>query len=426
MFCTVCGTEVRSLQKFCATCGTALPASRSDSGPRQAAVSPRPSGPSRLRTFWRRVSDGIELHQLWAQFQSEARVSQLYSKEVSWQRAEGESRGKRLRRVTQGMFWAMMMKLSPGRRVLLLIALILFLWPGFEVTYDNAHFSMPNLAFFGGIALLILLALELADRVAMKRDLEIAREIQSWLMPSGPPKVPGIDIAFATRPANTVAGDYYDVFFRHDAECNPQSNPVERNNPLILVVADVAGKSVPAALLMATLQASLRTLAALTTCPVELVKRLNEYACAQNLGRQRFTTAFLGQLDPVSGRLDYVNAGHNWPVLWRGSGAMERLDAGGLPLGIKRDAPYECGSTTLARGDLLLIFTDGLIEAENSKEEEYGEGRMLERSGDLRNGTAAEVLSGIMTSIDGFVGTAPQHDDITCLVLRIISTNSHA
>jgi phosphoserine phosphatase RsbU/P len=300
---------------------------------------------------------------------------------------------------------------------------VLFVW--FELTYNNAHLSVPSLAFFGEIALLILLALELADRVAMKRDLEIAREIQSWLMPSVPPKIPGVDIAFATRPANTVAGDYYDVFFRREAECDPQSDPVEGNNPLILGVADVAGKSVPAALLMATLQASLRTLAALTTCPLELVKRLNQYACAQNLGRQRFTTAFLGQLDPASGRLEYVNAGHNWPVLWRGSGAIERLDAGGLPLGIKHDAPYECGSTTLARGDLLLIFTDGLVEAENSGEEEYGEGRMLERSRNLRNGTAAELLSGIMASINGFVGTAPQHDDITCLVLRMISMNSH-
>ena len=105
-----------------------------------------------------------------------------------------------------------------------------------------------------GIVLVILLALELSDRVAMKRDLEIAREIQSWLMPTEAPKVPGVDIAFASRPANTVAGDYFDTFFRP-------------NGRLLIVVANIAGKSIPAALLTATLQASLRTLAALPGAP---------------------------------------------------------------------------------------------------------------------------------------------------------------
>ena len=103
---------------------------------------------------------------------------------------------------------------------------------------------MPNLAFIGGIARVVLPALELADRVTMKRDLEIAREIQSWLMPTAPPSAPGVDIAFATRPANTVAGDYYDAFFRlGGADAGEE--------PLLVVVADVAGKSIPATLLMA-------------------------------------------------------------------------------------------------------------------------------------------------------------------------------
>jgi phosphoserine phosphatase RsbU/P len=370
--------------------------------------------------FWQRVSDGLQIQQLWAQFHAEARVSyQLYSKEVDWTRAQGESRGKRLRRVAHGLFWAMMMKLSPGRRALFLIALVLLVLPGFDFRYGDAEFQMRNLAFFGGIALLVLLALELADRVTMKRDLEIAREIQSWLMPAAPPRVPGVDIAFATRPANTVAGDYYDAFLRPPLGApEPSSLAAECDGRLLLVVADVAGKSVPAALLMATLQASLRTLATLPTSLPELVRRLNQYACAQNLGGRRFTTAFVAELDPTSRRLTFVNAGHNWPVLRRVSGAIERLEIGGLPLGVSHEARYQCSDTTLAVGDLLLIFTDGLVEAENENEEEYGEARMLGIVHGLFGRNATEVLQRLMASVDAFVGLAPQHDDITCLVLR--------
>ena len=350
----------------------------------------------RLRTFWQRVSDGIEIQQLWAQFHSESRASyELYAKEVSWTKTEGESGWRRFCRVVRGLFWSTMMKLSPARRVLFLVALVLLFFPVISVHTGEHDFDLENVRFLGGVGLLVLLALELSDRVTMKRDLEIAREIQSWLMPAAAPKVPGVDIAFATRPANTVAGDYYDAFLRPFAP--------DQDQRLLLVVADVAGKSVPAALLMATLQASLRTLAALPGSLLELVARLNQYACAQNLGGQRFTTAFLAELEPASGRLTYVNAGHNWPVLRHVSGAIERLETGGLPLGIRPGARYECGHTTLAARDLLLIFTDGLVEAENDREEEYGEPRMLEiLSGAGRS--ASEVLKQLMSSVDAFVG----------------------
>ncbi len=372
-----------------------------------------------LRTFWERVSEGIQVQELWAQFRSEARASyELYSQEVHWTRAEGESRGKRSRRVAKGLFWAMMMKLSPGRRILLLIALILLVFPGFDLRYGDSEFSMPNFALFGGIALVILLALELADRVTMKRDLQIAREIQGWLMPSAPPSIPGIDIAFATRPANTVAGDYYDAFLRCIVPQPERDVPMTQDNRLLIVVGDVAGKSVPAALLMATLQASLRTLATLPLSLPELVNRLNQYVCAQNAGGRRFITAFLAELDLSTQCLTFVNAGHNWPVLKRASGTIERLEKGGLPLGISAAARYECCNTILTPGDFLLIFTDGVVEAENDREEEYGEARMLGIVHGLVGRTASQALGWLMASVDAFVGRARQHDDITCLLLR--------
>ena len=266
--------------------------------------SPRASASARMRTFWRRISDGIAVQELWSQFHGEARSSyRLYSKEVDWARGEKEKRRHRFKRVAVGLFWAMVLKLSPARRVLFVFALVLLVFPGIDFTYRDVGLQVPNLSFFGALALVVLLALELADRVTMKRDLEIAKEIQTWLMPARPPAVAGLEMAFATRPANTVAGDYYDAFLR-----SMVGGAVPVCPPLLMVVADVAGKSVPAALLMATLQASLHTLADIFTTPIELIERLNRYACDQNIGGQRFTTAFLAELDTVSRELTYVNA----------------------------------------------------------------------------------------------------------------------
>jgi phosphoserine phosphatase RsbU/P len=255
-------------------------------------------------------------------------------------------------------------------------------------------------------AFILLLALELADRVTMKRDLEIAREIQRWLLPAVPPEVAGFDLAFATRPANTVSGDYYDAFHRDGGR-------------LLLIVADVAGKSIPAALLMATIQASLHTLAAAPVALEELVLGLNRYACANSLGGLRFTTAFLGELDLAGRTMRYTCAGHNPPVLRRAAGVLERLEAGGLPLGVMASARFEQGAVTFGSGDLLLVFTDGVTEAENERQVEYGEPRLLEVVRGLGTGTAAEGLKMVMSAVDAFVGRTRQHDDITALVMRV-------
>lgn len=368
----------------------------------------------RFRTFWQRVTDGVAMQKLWVQFRADARASyELYSKEIDWVAGKGESAVNRSFRVARAMFWAMMMKLSPARRVLFLISLVLLIIPHSEFKFGDSRVQIDGLTFFGGVGLLLLLSLELADRVIMKRDLEIAKEIQSWLMPAEPPKVPGMDIAFMTRAANTVAGDYYDAFFR-------PSTP----DRLMVVVADVAGKSVPAALMMAVLQASLRTLAAGPDSLLEVTGLLNRYLCSQNPEGRRFTTAFLAEIDTAGGEFTYINAGHNWPVLRRASGAIERFETGGLPLGIRPNAVYECGSGQLSAGDLFVIFTDGLVEAENDLQDEYGEERMLNVLAGLGQASAAEALGRLTASVNAFVGATRQHDDITCLVLRVSAAAS--
>src|SRR5579872_4083928 len=380
---------------------------------------PQPGQPAtfgvRLHRFWRRVTDGLEVSQLWSQFESEARTSyRLYSKDVEAKTPDGlTARGHRLH-VVKEFFWAVFEKLSPARRVLLLLALILLVIPHAAIEYTgrggNVEVIEFDLHFWAALLLLLLLMLEIADRVVMKRDLQIAREIQTWLLPGVPPQIPGISLAYATRPANTVAGDYYDVF--------PRPGRTSEDNRVVLAVADVAGKSIPAAMLMATFQASLKTLSTAQVALPELAANMNRYACTNSQGGLRFTTAFLAEYDPVRRTVDYINAGHNNPVLRRASGQIERLDVGGLPFGIIPEAKYESATVTLAPGDWLIIFTDGLVEAENARQDEYGEGRMLSAIGAGASGTPSEMLQRLMTELDLFVGNTPQHDDVTCLLLK--------
>jgi sigma-B regulation protein RsbU (phosphoserine phosphatase) len=368
------------------------------------------ASPDPVKKFWQRVSDGLELTELWGQFTTEARTGySLYSREVDWETIGKETGFRRGWKIAQAFFWALLMKLSPARRVLLLVAFILLVAGKIEFRGQDANASF-NLAAFGVIILLGLLALELADRVTMKRDLEIARDIQRWLVPAVPPAVPGFDIAFATRPANTVAGDYYDAFYRSSAS----------GERLFVAVADVAGKSVPAALLMATFQASLHALTAGPEPLGELVLALNRYTCTRSLGGQRFTTAFLAELDTSARTLHFVCAGHNPPLLRRVAGDITELSAGGLPLGIDAGAAYEQDRAALAPGDLVLIYTDGLLEAVNERGEEFGLARATEILQAVPGETAAQTLQHLIEAASRFAGRAPQHDDITCLLLRCV------
>jgi sigma-B regulation protein RsbU (phosphoserine phosphatase) len=149
-----------------------------------------------------------------------------------------------------------------------------------------------------------------------------------------------------------------------------------------------------------------------------MVAGVNRYSCSNSQGGVRFTTAFFAELDPASGDLVYVNAGHNVPILRRKSGLVERLEAGGIPIGIFTASAYELGRTRLEDGDWLVIFTDGIVEAENAKTDEYGEAELI-RLIDRESGTSpAELLRRMLADLDRFVGNTPQHDDMTCLLLK--------
>jgi len=369
-------------------------------------------GPHR---FWQRVTEGMELNQLWGQFRADARTSyRLYSQEVDAGPGQDHSVTQRGFRIAKQVFWAFMEKLTPARRVLLLLALVLLFLPTADWSWHtktgSGEVDTSITRLFGGILMFTLLMMEVGDRVVMKRDLQIAKEIQSWLLPPQAPAVPGLEIAFATRPANTVAGDYYDVFRR------PESDPEKPT--FLMAVADVAGKSVPAAMLMATFQASLKTLSDTPGPLTELVAHMNRYACTNSQNGRRFTTAFIAEYEPISRMLTYVNAGHNNPIVLRKSGAVEWLGVGGVPLGILEAAQYQAATITIEPGDWLVAFTDGVIEAENAALQQYSEDRLVVMLRWGINLAPQVMLQQLFADIDRFVAQAPQHDDITCMLVK--------
>ena len=357
----------------------------------------------RATTLWQSITDGIAVNLLWEQFKADAQAGyKFYATDVDWASFEGHRKARRRLHAARALTWALLRKLAPARRVFLLLILAFVV---FAIIETNGDLNILVVA----VALLLLLALELADRVTMKRDLEIARDIQKWLVPETPPAVAGADIAFTTRPANTVSGDYYDAFRRSENE----------GGGLLLVVADVAGKSIPAALLMATIQASLRSLAASPLALADVVAGLNRYACGNSLAGARFTTAFLAEWDGATNMLTYINAGHNPPIVKRASGLVERLEAGGLPLGIRANGAYNLGRTGLSRGDLLVIFSDGIVEAQDQTEAEFGESRLLGALTAMRPATARQALQQILSTVDAFVGQTRQHDDMTAVIFLV-------
>ncbi len=358
----------------------------------------------RSQDGWDRLTDGLEIEELWTQFKSEAvESSRPYKQDFAGLAGKNQQSWKRPFKILGALFVSVLKKLSPARRMFLLLTIAMALLAVVDFHFLFLTRVLEFILAFGG--LLILLVLVLADHISMQRDIEIAHEIQRWLVPRRAPDVPGVDLAFVTRPAKTIGGDYFDVFRR------------AVDGPLLMAVADVSGKSVPAAMLMATFQGSLRALAGANGTLGELVRGLNRQVCA-NSQNGRFTTAFLAELDPATGDLTYLCAGHNPPILKRENGALERLKSDNIPLGIELNEDYKTGTTRLAPRDLLVIYTDGVTEARNEDHLDFGEARLislLEKAGGERS---ALTLSNLMQDLDEFVGAAVQHDDITCLIVR--------
>ncbi len=321
------------------------------------------------------------------------------------------------------VFVAFTLRLTPARRALYFGALVIGLLGAVRLFQGFAPVAVPlGLPLFhmtvimpvwadGTIALVIsivllnlLMLLEVADRLSLKGDLEIAREIQLALLPRGTYTTGDLEISGVTKPANTVGGDFYDVLPQPDGR-------------IVLTLGDVAGKGSPAALLMALLLAALRTLVEEQMEPAALAARLNVQICRHSPA-SRFITLVYAIYDPSTGRLTYVNAGQNPPLIRRANGQFERLTGTGIALGLFDHSEYGAAETPLNPGDMLVFYSDGITEAENplgEPLEESGLELVLERHHDLPpSGIAAEVLS----AVHSHAQRARFGDDLTILVVK--------
>jgi sigma-B regulation protein RsbU (phosphoserine phosphatase) len=237
-----------------------------------------------------------------------------------------------------------------------------------------------------------------------EQEVAEARSIQQRLLPISIPKQPGYEITGAWQPAQTFGGDYYDVLAFDEATMG-------------LCIADVAGKGLAAALLMSNLQAGVRGLASTSLSPDGLCMRLNSLVC-HNTGGDRFITFFYAQLDGRGRRLSYTNAGHNAPVLLHRDGSYERLEEGGGVLGVLPDQKFATGTAWLAPGDRVVLYTDGVTEACDAGDHEFGEARLLQLLQEHRAASAVQVQERILAVV-GEYSRGHWQDDATLLVVAV-------
>jgi serine phosphatase RsbU (regulator of sigma subunit) len=334
---------------------------------------------------------------------------------------------RRLWAQTRQLFVAFTMKLSPARRIVYAAALvmaflglinlfraigiveIMTLPFGVGVGIPGPLFQQGTWSLFFAFALMnLLVLLEVADRLSLKNDLEIARDIQQAMLPKGLFAAAGIETVGISRPANTVGGDFYDILPRPDGR-------------VVIAVGDVAGKGSPAALLMALLLAMLRTLVDEALEPADLVTRLNVQVTRHAPGT-RFITLWYGIFDPKTGVLTYVNAGHMPPLLLRNDGTCERLTAGGIALGMFDHSTYSTGQVTIQPDELVAIYSDGITEAENPAGRPFDDAGLESVLTAHRHDNLSSIGAAVVRAVEQYTADTRLADDLTILLLRHCTT----
>ncbi len=337
----------------------------------------------------------------------------FFSRNIDFDELKKQPWHRRLLGHARLLFLAFTLKLTPARRLIYGIALLSSLIGLLEL-FREVHFLLiPHPAFAPGTLWLLagfllvnlLVLLEVADRLSLKNDLEIAREIQQSMLPRAAFRAPGIEAFGMTRPANTVGGDFYDIVPLPDGR-------------VLLALGDVAGKGSPAALLMALLLAMMRTLIDEGLEGADLVSRLNVQIGRHALPHSRFVTLFLSVLNPVTGELSYVNAGQNPPLLRRGNGSYERLRAGGMALGMFENATYTTGATVLEPGDVLVMYSDGITEAEDTFDQPFDEAGVQTVVDGQGWASAKELGWALFEAVETHSRERRLLDDLTVLALR--------
>lgn len=242
------------------------------------------------------------------------------------------------------------------------------------------------------------------ERERLERELALASEIQQRFQPTAPPHVNGYELQGISFPCYEIGGDYYDFIEREDGR-------------LVIALGDVSGKGTAAALLMSSLHAAIHAQSASHNSLVATISAVNRYL-ADNIPANRFVTLFYAELDPESGSLSFLNAGHNPPLIVHSAGTVEQLASGGLPLGIKPDADYREGRTQLQKGDVLCIYSDGVTEAVSPTGEEFGATRLYETVSRNIEASAAGIRDRIESSLTKFAQGTSAADDITLVIVK--------
>ena len=278
-------------------------------------------------------------------------------------------------------------------------------------------YSVPDKETLMSVAGQLALVIEnarLAERMVaeerLRRELALAAEVQRRLLPERPPECLAVELAGFCQPARGVGGDYYD-FLKFD------------NDRLGVAIADVAGKGIAAALLMSTVQATLRSLSvdgAGNNSLADMVATLNRLLCGST-GGANYVTFFYAQFDQATRRLAYVNAGHNPPFFFRAAPSRDfrSLSSGGMFVGMFEHCGYEQEVVQMRPGDALIAFTDGLPEARNAQDEEFDEERIKEAVAATAHLSALEIRDEIARRVKEWIASAPQHDDLTFVVMKV-------
>jgi sigma-B regulation protein RsbU (phosphoserine phosphatase) len=238
----------------------------------------------------------------------------------------------------------------------------------------------------------------------LERELQLASEIQQRFQPAAPPQVAGYELQGISFPCYEIGGDYYDFIRRADGR-------------LVIALGDVSGKGTAAALLMSSLHAAIHAQTGSHETLVDTISAVNRYL-AENIPPNRFVTLFFAELDPESGALSFLNAGHNPPLIVHAAGTVEQLSSGGLPLGIKGDAEYREGRTHLQHGDVLVIYSDGVTEAASPSGEEFGPTRLYEVVSRNVDASAAGIRDRIESALTKFSQGTQAADDITLVIVK--------
>ena len=278
--------------------------------------------------------------------------------------------------------------------------------PTHQVSFSSEHLDvLTTLASVASIRVENASLLdERIERERMERELELATEIQQRFQPSGPPMIDGYEFQGISFSCYEIGGDYYDFIQRHDGT-------------MLVALGDVSGKGTAAALLMSSLHAAIHGQVAAKTPLDQTVISVNEYL-AENTPANRFVTLFVAELDPGSGSLRFINAGHNPPLVGRADGTVDQLASGGLPLGIMPFSEYEVGQAQLRSGDVLVIYSDGVTEANNLNEDEFGIDRLTEVLKANIDRTASGIRDKVESALSSFTGLAPANDDITLVIVK--------